>query len=81
LIDNGVVNMDALHRELITRGELEAAAHKQGFASLDEIDRAILEPGGSIAFFARKPPPEAVRHAEIIARLDRLSKQLEGLRA
>ena len=33
--------------------ELEAAAHKQGFASLDEIDRAVLDPNGSIAFFAK----------------------------
>ena len=58
LVDGGLVLTDHLRRELITRTELEAAAHKQGFASLDEVDRAILEPGGSIAFFARKPSPE-----------------------
>src|SRR5438128_4102562 len=50
LIDNGVVQMDRLKKELITRSELEAAAHKQGFASIDEIDRAILDPGGTISF-------------------------------
>src|SRR5438093_5380513 len=32
LIDNGVIQMDRLRKELITQGELEAAAHKQGFA-------------------------------------------------
>src|SRR5213083_648623 len=31
LIDNGVVCEDALKRELITRVDLETAAHKQGF--------------------------------------------------
>ena len=81
LIENGVLNSDALQRELITRAELEAAAHKQGFSSLDAIDRAILEAGGGIAFFARKPTPEAERHAEIMARLDQIAARLEGGRA
>jgi uncharacterized membrane protein YcaP (DUF421 family) len=81
LIENGVLKTDALQRELITRGELEAAAHKQGFSSLDDIDRAILETGGGIAFFARKPTPDAERHAEIMAKLDQIAARLEGGRA
>src|SRR5438128_3974481 len=44
LVENGVVLHDRLGKELITLHELEAAAHKQGFASLDEIDRAVLDP-------------------------------------
>src|SRR5438552_16547427 len=40
LIEEGVVQHDRLKNELITITELEAAAHKQGFASLDDIDRA-----------------------------------------
>jgi uncharacterized membrane protein YcaP (DUF421 family) len=81
LIESGRVCVDRLRAELITRIELEAAAHKQGFASLDEIDRAILEPGGSIAFFAKKPTPESERHRELLERLDRLSVQLEELKS
>jgi uncharacterized membrane protein YcaP (DUF421 family) len=81
LIENGVVKQDSLQRELITLPELEAAAHKQGFASLDEIDRAVLDPGGTIAFFARKPTVESSRHDEIMKRLDQLSAQLAELRA
>jgi uncharacterized membrane protein YcaP (DUF421 family) len=81
LIDHGEICVDALRKELITRAELEAAAHKQGFASLDEIDRAILEPGGSVCFFAKKPTPEAERHTQLMAKLDRLSAQIEALRA
>ena len=46
----------------------------------DEIDRAILEPGGTICFFAKKPTPDTARHAELIARLDRISEQLATLR-
>jgi uncharacterized membrane protein YcaP (DUF421 family) len=80
LIDNGVVNPEALRKEIITRAELETAAHKQGFSSLAEIERAVLDPGGSIAFFARKPTPEAERHKELVARLDQLSAQIADLR-
>jgi uncharacterized membrane protein YcaP (DUF421 family) len=81
LIENGEICERALRDELITRNELQAAAHKQGFASLDEIDRAILDPGGSISFFAKKPTPEAERHQELLARLDQLSAKLEALRS
>jgi uncharacterized membrane protein YcaP (DUF421 family) len=81
LIDHGVVKDDALRRELITRAELDAAAHKQGFASLEEIDCAILEPGGAISFFARKPSADSLRHDELLARLDRLSAQVATLRS
>ena len=80
LIENGVVQEDRLRKELISRAELTAAAHKQGFASLDEIDRAILDPGGSVCFLAKKPTPETERHRELIARLDQLSAQLSALR-
>ncbi len=76
LIENGQVRADRLKRELITHSDLEAAAHKQGFASLEDVERAVLEPGGGICFFARKPAPEISRHAEILSRLDAIHSQL-----
>lgn len=81
LVENGIIDEDRLRKELITRIELEAAAHKQGFSSLDEIDRAILDAGGTISFFARKPTPETERYAELIARLDRISTQLAAMKS
>jgi len=81
LIENGLVQHDRLRNELITLHELEAAAHKQGFASLNEIDRAVLDPGGTIAFFARKPTADSSRHEEVMKRLDQLSAQVAALRA
>jgi len=81
LIENGVVCEDALKRELITRVDLETAAHKQGFASLDEIERAVLEPGGVMCFFGKRPTPESTRHDELLARLDQLSAQVAALRS
>jgi len=81
LIDNGVLNADRLKHELITRSEIETAAHKQGFGSLEEIDRAVLDPGGGISFSAKKPGPDRTRHEEIMGRLDELSAQISALRA
>src|SRR5436190_10288126 len=80
LIENGTVLKDRLKKELITIAELATAAHKQGFASLAEIDRAILDPGGTICFFPKKPTTEALRHDEIVTRLERISAQLAALR-
>ena len=80
IIENGVVQTDRLECELITLGELEAAAHKQGFGSLDDVERAVLEPGGAICFLAKKPTPDTARHDEILARLDHLAAQVAQLR-
>lgn len=80
LIEDGVIQAACLRRELITTVELQTAAHKQGFGTIDQIDRAVLDPGGSIAFFAKEPAPELRRHEELIARLDRVSAELAALR-
>jgi uncharacterized membrane protein YcaP (DUF421 family) len=81
LIEAGELKMDTLKQELLTVAELEVAAHKQGFGSLDEIDRAVLDAEGSIAFFGKRPTPDTSRHEEILARLDAVSAQLSSLRA
>jgi uncharacterized membrane protein YcaP (DUF421 family) len=77
LIEDGNVRMDRLQKELITTSELESAAHRQGFSSLEVIERAILEPGGSICFFAKKPEPDVARHEEIMRELRRIAVLLE----
>jgi uncharacterized membrane protein YcaP (DUF421 family) len=80
LIEDGEIQFDRLRKELVTLSELESAAHRQGFASLDEVQRAVLEPGGTVAFFGKKPNPEAARHAELTRRLDRILEELASLR-
>jgi len=81
LIENGQINKENLKKELITLPELESAAHKQGFSSLDEVDRAIIEPGGTICFIGKRPTPELARHEELLARLDQLTREIAALRA
>jgi uncharacterized membrane protein YcaP (DUF421 family) len=81
LIEGGQIRLDRLGKEVITLAEVESAAHKQGFTSLDEVERAILEPGGTISFIRKEPPPEAARHEELLARLDQITRELAALRA
>ncbi len=81
LIENGKLRTDQLTQELITLPELEAAAHRQGFASLDEVERAAIEPGGTLSFLGKKPAPEETRHRELLARLDQMMRELAQLRA
>jgi uncharacterized membrane protein YcaP (DUF421 family) len=81
LIENGRIKHECLRREAITEFELLGAAHKQGFASLDEIDNAVLEPSGSICFLGKRPGTDSLRHDEIIHRLDQMAAQLAALKA
>ena len=81
LVEAGKVHPERLKRELITMAQLEAAARKQGFASLAEVDQCILEPGGTLSFIARKPDVDMTRHMELLARIDQLKSELTLLRS
>ena len=80
LIENGKVLENQMTSEVLTLEELEAAAHKQGLGGLNEVERAVLEPSGTITFVAKKPAPEETRHLELLARLDQLTQEVASLR-
>jgi uncharacterized membrane protein YcaP (DUF421 family) len=80
LIENGKIHEHKLKKELITKEELAAAARKQGFDSLSEVQQCVLEPGGTLSFTARKPATEDIRHQELLKKFDALSEELARLR-
>ena len=80
LIENGIIREDRLKQELLTAEEVETAAHRQGFSSLNEVQRAVIEPGGTIYFLRKEPPADQVKHAQILTRLDALGQQLREIR-
>ena len=80
LIQAGKVYTRRLKRELITLPQLEAAARKQGFGSLSDVQECVLEPGGTLSFLAKKPPAEELRHQELLQRLEKLSEEIVRLR-
>lgn len=81
LIKDGVVQNAILEREMVTQTELEIAAHRQGFGSLEEIQMATLEPEGGISFIGKTPAPGEQRFMEIITRLETLTGEVTALRA
>jgi uncharacterized membrane protein YcaP (DUF421 family) len=80
LVQNGEVRLQRLKKELITKSQLEAAARKQGFESLSEVARCVLEPGGTLTFVGKKPDTEDVRHQELVGKLERLTQEIALIR-
>ena len=81
LIDHGRIRQDHLKRELLTRNELETAAHRQGFEDLHEVEQAVIEPGGGISFTRKQPTANEIQQSELIRRLDSIALQLNELQA
>jgi uncharacterized membrane protein YcaP (DUF421 family) len=74
LIEKGDVKESRLARELITRGELEAAARRQGLDGLHEVETCRLEIGGALTFVPKVPTEDEARHREVLDRLDALAR-------
>ena len=80
LIEKGKVKADRLKKELITMPQLEAAARRQGFEFIEDVERCILEPSGTLSFVGKKPATEDVRHQELLTRLEKLMEEVSRLR-
>lgn len=80
LISDSKVSEERLTSEKITREELEAAARKQGFPSLKEVDQAILYPGGTFCFIGKVPSADAIHHHQLMAELHRIRQELVELK-
>lgn len=80
LIRDGQVQVAQLKREGMSLYELEGAAHRQGFATLDTVETARLEAGGAISFVGKTPTEETHRHQEILKGLDALQYEIFQLR-
>ncbi len=80
LMRGGQIIKRNLKNELITQEQLAAAARKQGFASLSEVEECVLEPGGTLCFVGKKPATEELRHQEVLQRIERLMEEIARMR-
>jgi hypothetical protein len=55
--------------------------HRQGFCSIRDVDRCVLEPGGGFFIQGKTPPLAEIHHAELLKRLEELTAKVEGLAA
>jgi uncharacterized membrane protein YcaP (DUF421 family) len=81
LIEDGKVRRAEMARELLTQSELMTVLHRQGFAKIADVQRCVIEPGGGFYVQAKEPQPAERQHAEVMARLEELSRQIQGLKA
>ncbi len=80
LVKNGQIDQKALYRESLTREELLEAIHHQGFEHLGQVRRCELEPNGTFFVEGFEPSGSDKQHAELLARLDALAKEVAALR-
>lgn len=80
LIENGRINVRGLGKELLTRPELLTVLHRQGFSRLEEVERCVLEPGGTFHIRGKEPALPLRHHGELMGRLDQLSAQIAELK-
>jgi uncharacterized membrane protein YcaP (DUF421 family) len=81
LIREGKLDPQAMERESLTREELLSVIHKQSFENFDQVRRCELEPNGTFFVEGYEPSTVDKRHADILARLDTLTRELAALRA
>ncbi len=80
LIEHGEICRDALARELLSVPELWSIVHRQGFRSLDQVEKCVLEVGGSFSVEGTKGDRPAGTDREILAKLDDLAARIDDLK-
>jgi uncharacterized membrane protein YcaP (DUF421 family) len=81
LVEHGKIIKPALAQELMTRSELMTVLHRQGFDKLEDVDRCVLEPGGTFYIQRKLPPTEEIEHAEVMRTLKELTLKVDQLLA
>jgi uncharacterized membrane protein YcaP (DUF421 family) len=79
LIEHGQIIEQALARELLTTVELMTVLHRQGFDSLEEVERCVIEPGGTFYIQRKMPATETLEHDEVMRTLNDLKGKLDTL--
>ena len=80
LIKNGQVDAKALERESLTREELIEVIHRQGFEHVHDVKKCDLEPNGTFYLESFDPSSAEKHHAELIAKIDALTREVAALR-
>jgi uncharacterized membrane protein YcaP (DUF421 family) len=79
LIANGHLQRKNLEREMITTSEIEAAARRQGLASLAHVKECRLETGGALSFIERRPSTDDRRHHDLLQQIEVLQQSQRSL--
>ncbi len=79
LIRNGHIDLKAMNKEMLTREELLSVIHRQGFEGFHQVRSCELEPNGTFYVEAYEPSVDDKRHADLVARLESLTREIAAL--
>jgi uncharacterized membrane protein YcaP (DUF421 family) len=79
LIKDGKICRKALAKELLTESELLTVCHRQGFGDADEVQTAVLEPGGIFFLKGKTPSEEDSFRKDVLTKLDGLNARLDQI--
>ncbi|HEX3745612.1 MAG TPA: YetF domain-containing protein [Bryobacteraceae bacterium] len=79
LIADGKIVKHSLAKELLTRGELLTVLHRQGYESLHDVEKCVLEPGGTFFIQGKTPATGELHHSELLKRLEELAAKVDAL--
>lgn len=80
LVREGKIDPRAIRHEALTIEELMDVIHRQGFEHLHQVRRCVLEPNGTFYIEPFEPSPAERQHAELLAKLEALTRELAALR-
>jgi uncharacterized membrane protein YcaP (DUF421 family) len=80
LVQDGQIDKRALEKESLTREELIAVIHRQGFEDLHKVRRCELEPNGTFYVEPFEPSIADKHHEELVARIEALASEVAALR-
>ena len=80
LVRDGKIDRDAVRREALTHEELMEVIHRQGFEHLHQVRACVLEPNGTFYVEPMEPSPMERQHAELLAKIDGLTREIAALR-
>jgi|SRR5579862_1340190 len=81
LVRDGRIDKKALEHESLNQEELVEVIHRQGFESVHQVKRCMLEPNGTFYIEAFEPSIADSRHTELMSKLDALTREVAALRA
>src|SRR5260370_1572107 len=80
LIRHGVVDWEAMKKEVLTELELRSVLHKQGFDDFEQVEKCVLEPNGNFYLEGIKAKRDDVQRATLMKAISALTREAKDIR-
>ena len=81
IIENSVINYQAVRRELLTDEDLDTIAHRESLDSAKDIEKCVIDSNGSFLVEGNTPTSDENFRSEVLKKLEELTNQLKELKA